>query len=360
GWLASWNPGLKVDASPSLSGIAGGQLMGVLGLAIAAVNSKGEITGFQIASDNRVKFGKYLWASSASKGGNGPHLPSGELPVFLWKHPEAEKITETWLVEGSLKSLITALKLWFRHGRKDIQIIGAAGANWTGSINAVIDGLRQASKVVLCPDAGSLSNPAILGNYKKIIEELTSKAYSVSVAWWGQLEKDNSDIDELTNTLDFDLITPGEFLSLANESESKDENQDWAWRNWLKSRTYTPDIVVNQSKFRFAQIPNKDVIISAKSGLGSGKTEALIELIRLSPNRAFLIGCLNNLLLQTGNRASQVGLKIYHLKEDDGRAFVADNATHLELCLDSIHHIDGYFTGVDIYLDEAVSVLLHA
>lgn len=365
GWLASWKPGLKVEASPSLAGVmlANGitQLTGVVGLAIAAVNPKGEITGFQIASDNRAKFGKYIWLSSANKGGNGPHLPSSELPVFLWKHPEAEQITETWLVEGSLKSLITALKLWFRYGRRDIQIVGAAGANWLGSINALLDGLGQANKVTLCPDAGSLSNSGIFSNYKKIIEALTSKAYSVSVAWWNQLEKgQHPDIDELDNTLGFDLTTPGEFLALANESESKDENQDWAWRNWLKSRTYTPDIIVNQSKFRFPQIPDKDTIIAAKSGLGSGKTEALIEQVRLSPNRAFLIGCLNNLLLQTGNRAIQVGLKIYHLQEDNGRAFIADNTTHLELCLDSIHHVDGYFNGVDIYLDEAVSVLLHA
>ncbi|MHC5821829.1 MAG: plasmid replication protein, CyRepA1 family, partial [Nostoc sp.] len=361
GWLASWNPGLKVDASPSLAGVAGGQLTGVFGLAIAAVNPKGEITGFQIASDNRVKYGNYLWLSSLSKGGNSPHLPSGELPVFLWKHPEAEQITETWLVEGGLKSLITALKLWFRHGRKDIQIIGASGANWLGSINAVVEGLGQASKVVLFPDAGSLSNGGILSNYKKIIEELTTRTYSVSVAWWNQLEKGKDpDIDELENTLGFDLITPGEFLSLANESESKDENQDWAWRNWLKSRTYTPDIVVNQSKFRFPQIPDKDIIVSVKSGLGTEKTGALIEQIRLSSNRAFVIGYRNNLLLQTGNRASQVGLKIYHLQQEDGISLVADTNTHLTLCLDSIHHIDGYFNGVDIYLDEVVSVLLHA
>jgi hypothetical protein len=361
GWLASWKPGLKVDASPSLAGVAGGQLTGVVGLAIAAINVNGEITGFQIASDNPVKFGKYIWLSSANKGGNGPHLTSGELPVFLWRHPEAEQITETWLVEGGLKSLITALKLWFRHGRKDIQIIGAAGANWLGSINAVVEGLGQTSKVVLCPDAGSLSNSGIFSNYKKTTEALTSKAYSVSVAWWGQLEKGKDlDIDELENTLGFDLITPGDFFSLAKDSASKDESQDWAWRNWERKREYTPDIVVNQPKFRFPSIPDKDVIVAAKSGLGSGKTEALIELIRLSSNRAFLIGYRNNLLLQTGSRASDQGVTIYHLQQNDGISLVADESTHLALCLDSIQHIDGYFQGVDICLDETVSVLLHA
>jgi hypothetical protein len=226
GWLASWKPGLKVDASPSLAGVAGGQLTGVVGLAIAAVNPKGEITGFQIGSDNRVKFGKYIWLSSAKKGGNGPHLPSGELPVFVWRHPEAEEITETWKIEGGLKSLIVALKLWFRYGRKDIQIIGASGANWIGSINAVEEALGQTSKVVLCPDAGSLSNSHILNNYKKITEELTNRTYSVNVAWWNQLEKGKDpDIDELENTLGFDLITPGEFFAIADKQLKLVEQQ---------------------------------------------------------------------------------------------------------------------------------------
>lgn len=365
GWLCSWKPGAKVNASSELAGViqaqGSTQLTGVVGLGIAAVNPSGEITGFQIKSDNRAKFGKYIWLSSAARGGNGPHLPNGELPVFVWRHPQNAEIKETWLVEGSLKSLITALKLWFRHGRKDIQIIGAAGANWLGSINSTVEALGTTSKVVLCPDAGSLANSHILGNYKKIVEKLTSIAYTVSVAWWGQLEKGKDcDIDELDNTLDFDLITPGEFFSRAVDTEIQDESQDWAWCNWLKSRCYTPNIVLNQPQFRFPIIPDNDVVIGVKSGLGSGKTEALLELIRLSSNRAFLIGYRNNLLFQTGNRGSQVGLKIYHLQQDDGISLVADINTHLALCLDSIHHVDGYFKGVDIYLDETVSVLLHA
>jgi Origin of replication binding protein len=363
-WLCSWQPGREVkEVSPKLAGINPSgikrSLLGVNGIGIAAIDSTGSITGFQIASDNREKFAKYIWLSSVNNNGNGIHLPSGEPPIFVWRHPEAAEITESWLVEGGLKSLITALKLWLRCGRKDIQVIGAAAGNFNGSIGAVLEALQ--GKVTLCPDAGSLNNRQILHQYKSIIEALTSKAYSVSVAWWGQLEKGkDQDIDELRDTLAFDLITPGEFFSLAKDAESKDEIPDWAWRNWLKSRKYTPDTVVNQSKFRFTGIPDKDVIIAAKSGLGSGKTEALIELIRLCSNRAFLIGYRNNLLLQTGNRAGQVGLSIYHLQQDDGISLVADDGTHLALCLDSIHHVDGYFKGVDIYLDETVSVLLHA
>ncbi|QLE46683.1 hypothetical protein FD723_41590 (plasmid) [Nostoc sp. C052] len=132
----------------------------------------------------------------------------------------------------------------------------------------MVEALGQTSKVVLCPDAGSLSNSHILNNYKKIIDELTSKGYLTDVAWWGQLEKSKQpDIDELSNTLDFELITPREFFNHTNKA------------NWLYRRRYTPDIVVNQSDFKFLNLPNNNAVIAAKSGLGTGKTEALIRLI---------------------------------------------------------------------------------
>jgi hypothetical protein len=362
GWLCTWRRGEEVAASPKLAGIdpkgIRRTLLGTDGLGISALDASGNITGFQIASDNPGKGGKYIWASSASKGGNAPHLPSGELPIFVWRHPEATEVTETWLVEGGLKSLITALKLWFRHGRQDIQVIGAAGANFTGSLGAIAEALQ--GKIILCPDAGSLENSHILNNYRKIIEELTAKTYSCSVAWWEQFDKVDGDIDEIDNVLGFDLISPGEFFKLATDS-SQDEQNDWAWRNWLKSRQFTPDIKVDMPKFRFPlDIPKENAGIGVKSELGTEKTMAMIENIRLSGNRAFMIGYRNNLLLQTGNRAGEVGLSIYHIREDDGKSLVADESTNLALCLDSIHHIDGYFKGVDIYLDETVSILIHA
>jgi hypothetical protein len=360
GWLCSWQPGREFkEASVNLAGINPSgvrrSLLGVTGIGITAIDNEGKVTGFQIASDNREKFGKYLWLSSASRHGNSPHLPSGELPIFVWKHPEATEVTETWLVEGCLKSLITALKLWFRCDRKDIQVIGAAGANFNGSINAVSEALQ--GNVVLIPDAGSVSNSGIFKNYKSAIEELASQAYSVSVAWWGQLEKGkDQDIDELDNTLAFDLISPGEFFSLQEDTEKAEANE-WAWKNWIKSRKFTPDITVNQQRFCYPKLPEKDTIIAVKSGLGSNKTGATIDQIRLSPNRVFWFASLNVLLLQTGSRAKENGVSLYHYQTEDGALFLKDSDTGISLCVDSISHLDGYFSGADIVIDEAVSVL---
>jgi len=348
-YLCSWMPGTKSDASPNLAGIAAGKLVGTRGIGIAAHSPQGQITGFQIANDDR-EYAKYPWLSSAKYGGNSSHLPNGELPIFVWDHPEAEGITEIWLIEGGLKSLIVALKLWLRHNRKDIRIVGASGGNWHSSINAVVESLGDTEQVILFPDGGSLLNNHILGNYRKIIDELSARNYSVSVAWWDQISKNKNDIDEIANPLSFQLIEPKEFFGFKLEQKA----------NWAKARQFKADIIQNNRNFSFPEIPASGVVAAVKSGLGTGKTEALIKLIKSSSNRAFLIGYRNNLLLQTGNRASQKGLSIYHLQHDGGIDLVADESTNLALCLDSIHHVDGYFSGADIYLDEIVSVLSHA
>ncbi|MCC5620801.1 hypothetical protein [Nostoc sp. CHAB 5715] len=396
GWITSWKPGLKVDASPSLAGVmlANGttQLTGVIGLAIAAVNLNSEITGFQIASDNRVKFGKYIWLSSANKGGNSPHLPSGELPVFLWRHPEAEQITETWLVEGSLKSLITALKLWFRYGRKDIQIVGAAGANWLGSINAVVEALGQTNKVVLCPDAGSLSNSHILNNYKKITEELTSRTYSVNVAWWNQLEKNQDpDIDELENTLSFDLITPENFLLLVKEHEVEknetetvdgkiiiehpDQHPEHIYSTesgtdfkspipvdpgklprWVASRMYTADLTVENEKVDFKLFPREDnqiTTISASKGGGKSESARDEKLERQIIDGIYSITILprRKLVAQEIAEMRKMGMVVENFSKFDRSTTIPEN-THLVGCTESLPKIEGYCYKYDLYFDE--------
>ena len=137
-----------------------------------------------------------------------------------------------------------------------------------------------------------------------------------------------------------------------------DNNSDH--EKWIKRRKFTPNIKLNQDKFRFPEIPDSNVIVAVKSGLGTGKTAALLELIRTSNRGAHLIGYRNNLLIQTIERGGKTDVVIYHLREDDGHALVADELTHQAYCLDSIHHLDGYFAGKDIYLDETCSILLHA
>ncbi len=141
----------------------------------------------------------------------------------------------------------------------------------------------------------------------------------------------------------------------------------WAWKQWLRSRKFTPTTTVNQQEFEFGAIPESNAVIGVNSGLGSRKTGAMIrQPIKESKNRAIIIGYRNNLLYQTIYRAEEEGVEIVHISDahvdiKNGNFLLAqDDSINLALCLDSIHHIDGCFAGTDIYLDEACSVLLHA
>ena len=220
------------------------------------------------------------------------------------------------MVEGSLKSLITALKLWFRHGRKDIQIIGAAGANWLASVNAVINGLGQASKVVLCPDAGSLSNSGILSNYKKIIEELTSKVYSVSVAWWNQITKNECDIDELNDYSQIKFISINEFLSIAQNQQIGEQktqqiqvnsSSDWREEYELKRSdrakikfTRKPDVEVKDGYLPIHNLKAlPEGIIGLKGDWGIGKSYFTANLCKQWSGNILQIAHLNAILHNT-------------------------------------------------------------
>lgn len=127
GAIRTWNPGQQIiGALPDLAGIdpLTGSLAGIYGIAIYSFDPAGNITGAQLKPDNK-EFGKYIWLSSSGKGGSGPHLPNSELPLFVWKNPQNPTISEVWLCEGALKSLLAALRLW-RSGRTDIVVIGTA------------------------------------------------------------------------------------------------------------------------------------------------------------------------------------------------------------------------------------------
>jgi hypothetical protein len=305
GWIRSWQPGIEVKGvSAGLAGVTQGltrSLLGVAGISIAATDGQGHILGHQIGSDDRENFAKYLWLSSKSKGGNSPHLPNGELPLFIWRNPEATEVTETWLVEGSLKSLILALKAWFRWGRTDVQIIGAAGANFDSSSETLKAALSVATtkEVKLFPDAGATSNPYIIKQYEKAWKLAKSLEYKVQFAWWDQLDKKSQlDADELDDLSQVKYILSGDFFAIAeqqiNDAEKRKQQEDKrreqeeevkrliAERNKLTHITEVPYKVVN--------VPHmgevlKDLIEPGTvniiiSDTGTGKSESIIPLAK--------------------------------------------------------------------------------
>ncbi len=360
-WLCSWESGISSAAYPDdLCGVNVEKNIFHGGSGIAfAYQDKCLIVGLNIANDSRDG-AKYYPLSSRKSGGAIPNLPNGELPIFQWVHPEATEVQETWICEGTIKGLLTGFKLW--RTNKNIQVIGIGGNNFLNYYKSIKPLLTI--KNIFCPDAGMIDNSTVWENYSNFIKRLDQDKFNILVAWWGQISKDDSDIDELTNFSEIKYLSLDEFLSLAfvdtSAKEAKQESiNDWAWEQWVRNRKFTPDIIMKDEYFQFPKLPNSNAMISVMASLGKGKTQAIIQEIIRAGNGVHIIGYRNNLLFQTIARAKENGLNIYHLN-DDGTDLLADSFAYLALCLDSIHKIEGYFKGRDIILDESCSVLIHA
>ncbi|MDZ7970383.1 MAG: plasmid replication protein, CyRepA1 family [Nostoc sp. DedSLP03] len=322
----------------------------------------GYTVAMQLRLHNPQDGNRYRWLSTTANA-TLQIYPEGENPLAVFK-PKGRP-QGIALAEG------TGAKPFLVSQRLNLLTIGASGGQWLASPKLLKSYLERASaevstdRVTLYPDGGDVANESVMNRWRKLAELLADWGYIVKFGWWGQASKEDSDIDELSDFSNISYLTPKYFWSIAEEhtkviDDSEKLTNDWAWQQWLRSREFTPDIEINQPLFRFANVPNSDVILAALSGLGTGKTEALLELIKTSPRASMIIGYRNNLLFQTIQRGQDKQVKIYHLREDDGFTLVADESTNQGFCLDSIHRVDGYFEGRDIYLDETCSVLLHA
>ncbi len=225
GALRTWNPGQRImGISADLAGVDPftRALTGVDGIAIYAFDPDGFITGAQVKTDSGTP-GKYIWLSSQRQRGNGPQLPNGELPLFVWLPPEADQISKVILCEGALKSALTALMLW-RMGLTDIAVIGTAAAGHYGA-HTLKDYLERLAPllVMLAPDAGAIKNVSnIPAANNQTIKWCQEWGYSVEVLWWGQSDKQQHlDIDELLvagRWNEVQALTPDEFFQLHPES----------------------------------------------------------------------------------------------------------------------------------------------
>ncbi|MEG4589360.1 DUF3854 domain-containing protein [Microcoleus sp. MOSTC5] len=124
---------------------------------------------------------------------------------------------------------------------------------------------------------------------------------------------------------------------------------------WRRNRQYTPDRTIN-SRYFHALAPAAGTIMGIKSGLGSGKTQWLEDVIASNPEgKIIVIGSRNGLLLQTAEKCG-----FYHLNAHNGYQMFKDPNARLCLCFDSLLKLPPeIFEGAIIILDEAESVLRH-
>ncbi|MEQ8464009.1 plasmid replication protein, CyRepA1 family [Coleofasciculus sp. E1-EBD-02] len=332
--------------------------------------------------------GRYRWLSSKQatlhlpiKDSEGKtHL---ELPIGVYRPRESQdNIVPPLLRNRNAIALAegTGAKPWMAADLLGIPVIGAAGgmqANSPIQLKQYIDGLARFNKpnLLLIPDAGDVINPQVMRRWRRLSNLLQSWGYGVQVLWWGQTTKAMDDIDEigaanfqaLQASKTLKLLTPKQFQKLAQFQQRQVREEALRqknWKLWVSLRRYTSTHVINQPYFEFPDdIPTEDIILAGKSGLGTGKTSALIRMIVELNRGSRLIGYRNNLLHQTIARFEATTGKTYHHIQDlnrEDKILLADPNSHVAFCLDSITHCDPYdFYQRVVVLDETVSVLLH-
>jgi hypothetical protein len=183
-------------------------------------NRKGQLIALRLHNPNRRP--KYL----SFKGSN---LKSGEFPIAVYGQNLASGIVG--ISEGlEFKSPLASYRL-------GIPVIGHNGTTFTSSplqTQATLEDLG-ASIIRLYPDGGVIGNPGLVAQYKTAIALYESWGYLVEIAWWGQTNKSQNDIDEINDThlASIQYLTPDEFLALCPGHQGN-QFKDWLGKQFKR------------------------------------------------------------------------------------------------------------------------------
>jgi hypothetical protein len=179
------------------------------GYTVPFFNWDGLVHGYQVRLDG-AEGGKYRWAKSILSS----HLSlNGKLELPLSYVPAGGADGRAvGLVEGGLKALLAAR-------REGLTVIGAAAGQFSSSPQQLSQMLAGVEVAVIYPDGGDALNPSVMRRWCWQVRELRRRGLRVEVAWWGQVEKESNDIDEIPPGVRVRSISPEQFYALARQAQ---------------------------------------------------------------------------------------------------------------------------------------------
>src|SRR4028118_771068 len=174
----------------------------------------------------------------------------------------------------------------------------------------------------------------------------TAKLFKNAIAKIGELPGPKKGVDDF-------LVAGGDIDAVI--ADAKNYRKLAIQKQWRRNRQYTPDRTIN-SRYFHAPAPAAGTIMAIASGLATGKTQWLKDVIASNPNgKIIVLGSRNGLLLQTAEKCG-----FYHLNAHNGYQMFKNPDARLCLCFDSLLKLPPeIFEGAIIILDEAESVLRH-
>jgi len=216
---------------------------------------------------------------------------------------------------------------------------------------------------ILFADAGCLVNANILQVYANTVEKLKELGYETKIAWWGQVDKQDGDIDEINDATlaSIRLLSYSEFLTLVKKTQR--DRQIEAVQQGLQSLSHEPNLRLN-TRYLPDLTPTIPLqgIVALKSPKGSGKSVQIkniiasarnqgMKVISLTPRRA--LGREQSLKwdIEWGGDTEITGLH---------RLTLWENLSTLGICWDSLGHlIERDWSQTLVIVDEAELALVH-
>ncbi|OUL21474.1 hypothetical protein BV378_26515 [Nostoc sp. RF31YmG] len=274
-------------------------------------NVDGLIVACQVRLRGISTEGRYRWLSSNTKDnpdGQSPHVHGkgfSELPLAV--HRPQLKPQGIGLVEGTgTKPFKASLGL-------NLIVVGASGGQWTSSPNLLQKYLAEISleiethkQIKLFPDAGDVQNKAVVERWRKTCNLLTDLGYIPLIGWWGQVGKEDNDIDELENFDGIQYISPKDFFAIAERELYENKRSDRAKIKFTRKA----DIEVNVGYLPTYSL--KDLppgIIAIKGDWGIGKSFLTASICQEWEGRIIQPAHLNSILYNT---APKYGLMHHH------------------------------------------------
>ena len=268
--------------------------------------------------------GRYRWVSSSAQTLALDVDGTLENPLTVLK---PENPTGISIVEG------TGAKPYLASKRLNNIVIGAAGGQFAGSPKLLEEYLRRASEdvgskeVTIYTDAADILNKSVITRWEQVAQLIISFGYDVKFAWWGQISKTDSDIDELEDLSIINFINLDEFKELVQKHNPKHnltqpteelkntiepskpaQKQETVTDNWEQQRARTAtynltrkaDLIIKSGylpSLQLSDIPSP--LLGLKGNCGIGKSVFISNILNGWDANILQVAHLNNLLSNT-------------------------------------------------------------
>ncbi len=267
-------------------------------------------------------------------------------------------------------------------------IFGASGGNFSASQNLLREYIKRAledypelasNPICLYPDAGDIDNQEVMLRWTNTKLLLESWGYNVGFVWWGQTTKDDCDIDELTSEQisQTQLLTPNEFFELHSDKLIFVADRFLPpdrLKRWVANNEFTPTegFSFDSPKFTIPAFEYQGYDLLFKAAMGLGKTEALLDLIKILQDKGIkcvVVVPLNTLCHNTIGRALKKGINLQKVgqnnlsqntteEEDSEQVEVLfggeGSIKHQIMCTESLAKIENELQGAEFIMDEAL------